>query len=406
MPPNFATVEKVSEGFKAAKGRIDGLESETQLGFDEMRKEVGVILRQLRAYGQSVLTASDRSGGYEGFWPSDVEAKQFGRIVFALAKGDKDALSEMSEAKAMGTTTNPLGGYLIPTELASWIIQKLGVYGKFRRNSQVVQLGAGKQNVPRVTTDLTIYCPGEGGEITKSDVKVDMVGLTAKKFCCLTAINSELEEDSLIGLGEIVGQSVVRSMAKKEDEIGFVGDGTAPYFGMRGIVGSLLAVDAVIANIVGLVVASGNAYSEITLGDFRKVVGTLPSDADDEAKWYMHKKFYYEVVYPLAETAGVANIFEILSPVKGRFLLGYPVEFIQCMPHTEGNSQICAILGDLKLGAFIGERRAMEIARSDEVYFGNDQVAIRGTERIDINAYGVGDTTDAGPIVAMITAAT
>lgn len=401
----FATIEKVSEGFKAAKTRMDGVESEAQAAYEDIKKEVDAILRRLRVYGQSILAASDRSGSYEGFWPSDVEAKQFGEIVFALARGDKSALLEMDKTKAMGTTTNPLGGYLVPTELSSWIIQKLGVYGKFRRNSQVVQLGGGKQNVPRITTDLTIYCPDEGGEITKSDVKVDMIGLIAKKFCCLTAVNRELEEDSLVGLGEIVGASIVRSMAKKEDEIGFVGDGTEPYFGMRGIVGSLLAVDAVIANIKGLIVASGNAYSEITLGDFRKVVGMLPSDADDGAKWYMHKKFYYEVVYPLAEAAGVANIFEILSPIKGRFLLGYPVEFVQSMPHTEANSQICAILGDLKVGAFIGERRALEIARSDEVLFGNDQVAIRGTERIDINAYGVGDTTDAGPIVAMITAA-
>ena len=96
----------------------------------------------------------------------------------------------------------------------------------------------------------------------------------------------------------------------------------------------------------------------------------------------------------------MANIFEILSDKKGRFLLGYPVEFVSCMPSTEANDQICAILGELELGAMLGERRELNIAKSDDVFFGNDQIAIRGIERIDIAVYGVGDTTDAGALAA------
>jgi HK97 family phage major capsid protein len=119
----------------------------------------------------------------------------------------------------------------------------------------------------------------------------------------------------------------------------------------------------------------------------------------------MNKKFYYSVVYPLAEAAGVANIFEILSNVKGRFLLGYPVEFISAMPSVAANSQICAVLGDLELGAILGERRILEIARSEDVFFVNDMVALRGSERIDVSAHGVGDTEESGAIVGLITAA-
>jgi HK97 family phage major capsid protein len=159
------------------------------------------------------------------------------------------------------------------------------------------------------------------------------------------------------------------------------------------------------SDIPGLIIGSGNAYSELTLDDFTDVVGILPSDADDNASWFMNKKFYYGVVYKLARAAGVANIFEILSNIKGRFLLGYPVEFIHCMPYAEANSQIVALLGDLKLGAYLGERRVLEIARSNEVLFVSDQIAIRGTERIDVAAHGVGDTEEPGAIVGLATAA-
>ncbi|MGA2092746.1 MAG: phage major capsid protein [Sedimentisphaerales bacterium] len=395
MPPNFATVEKVQDGFKAAGSRMDSIEKEMNLAFAEMVKTLDGLKNGFKSYGRSVLNASERVGDYQGFWRNETMAKEFGLLVMTLAG---------MKAKDMGTGDNASGGAMVGTETAGWMIQMLGQYGKYRRNALIVLMGSGKLNVPRVTADLTVYCPEEGGEISKSDLDVDLVSLLAKKFACLTVINRELEEDAVVGLGEIVGQSITRSMAKKEDEIGFMGDGTETYFGMLGIIGALRKVDDTINNIKGLVVGSGNAYSELTLADFRNVVGTLPSDADDGAKWYMNKKFYYGVVYPLAEAAGVANLFEILSNQKGRFLLGYPVEFIHCMPYQAANSQICAILGDLKLGAYLGERRQIEIARSTEVLFGNDQVAIRGTERIDVNAHGVGDTTDAGAIVGLITA--
>jgi HK97 family phage major capsid protein len=392
----YATVEKVKEGFEAASDRMTSIEKETQTGFQEMQAAYKELAKQLKLYAHSILNKSMEAGEYQGFWQNDAQAKEFGSLILALA-GVK--------TRDMGTIENPLGGTLVPTELSRWIIQKLGQYGKFRRNSLVIQLGSGNQKVPRVTTDLTIYCPGEGKEIEKSDVKVDMVGLNTRKFACLQVINREVDEDSIIGLGEIVGLSITRSMAKREDEVGFCGDGTEAFFGMLGIVGAMLKIAPDPSDIPGLVIGSGNAYSELTLDDFTDVVGILPSDADDNASWFMNKKFYYGVVYKLARAAGVANIFEILSNIKGRFLLGYPVEFIHCMPYAEANSQVCALLGDLKLGAYLGERRVLEIARSNEVLFVSDQIAIRGTERIDVAAHGIGDKDEPGAIVGLATAA-
>jgi HK97 family phage major capsid protein len=392
----YATVEKVQEGFEAASERMTSIEKESQVCLQEMKEALGSLQKQLRLYARSILDKSMQAGEYQGFWQNDAQAKEFGSLVLTLAG---------RQCKDMGTIENPLGGALVPTELSRVMIQKLGQYGKFRRNSLVVQMGSGNQKVPRVTTDLTIYCPDQGGEIQKSDIKADMVGLNTRKFACLTVINRELDEDSIIGLGEIVGLSITRSMAKKEDEVGFMGDGTAEYFGMLGIIGAMLKIADDPSDIPGLIIGSGNTYPELSLDDFTNVVGLLPSEADDGASWFMNKKFYYGTVYKLARAAGVANIFEILSNQKGRYLMGYPVEFIHCMPYEAANSQIVAILGDLKLGAYLGERRTLEIARSDEVLFGNDQIAIRGTERIDVAAHGVGDTSEPGAIVALATAA-
>jgi HK97 family phage major capsid protein len=391
----FATVGNVTKGFQAAKERMDSLEQNALVAVKELGEVIRNLEKQVRLMRHvSLQTAAEGGGARNRFWETDEQAKQFGEMFLAVL-GRKD--------KAMSTLVSSEGGVLVPDELLGRIIDKLGVYGKFRANALFVPMNTPKAKVPRVTGDLTVYAPGEGATIDTSDMAFDQVGLDVIKLACLTAVSSELSEDAIIGVGEIVGISITRSMAKKEDLIGFLGDGTETYFGMTGIIGALMKVSDTISQIKSLVVATGNAYSEITLGDFRKVVGILPEDADENAKWYMNKKFYYNVVYPLAEAAGVASIFEILSNQKGRFLLGYPVEFVSCMPYVEANSQICAILGDLSMGAYLGQRRGLTIEQSRDVYFANDQIGIRGIERVDVCAFGVGDTEEAGPICALIT---
>jgi len=110
-------------------------------------------------------------------------------------------------------------------------------------------------------------------------------------------------------------------------------------------------------------------------------------------------------MHKLARAAGASDMFNILSNEKTRWFLGYPVVFTAAMPGTEADSQICAVLADLSLGAYLAERRVLEIAKSTEFLFQNDQIAIRSTQRIDIVPFGVGNTTESGPICGLITAA-
>lgn len=390
MPLSAIEKQEIGDGFTAAGERMGNIESSAE----HYEKSLELIMQQLKAYGKAVTSGVVRGEDYQSFWPSEELAGQFGELVL-----------QVIGRKAMGEGTMTGGGALVPREMASWIIQKLGQYGKFRKYATVVPLASDQMLVPQVTADLTIYCPGESAEITESDMSFRQVGLLPKKWCCLTAVSSEVDEDAVVGLGEIIGLSVSRSMAKKEDEVGFIGDGTSTYFGMRGITGALRDVDPTIASIKGLVVGSGNAYSELTLGDFKKVVGILPPDVDENARWYLAKRFYYNVVWALAEASGIANVLEVLTDRKQRYLYGYPIEFIHCMPYTEANSQICALLGDLQVGAYLGERRILQVDRDSSVHFIKDQIAFRAIERIAVNAFGVGDTTEPGPIVGLITAA-
>jgi HK97 family phage major capsid protein len=382
--------ENVTSGFKAVGEKMALLESECE----DQKRFNDDIRHQVKMFRKMSGRPVGEDKNCRGFWPNEEMAKEFGGLVLkALGR------------KAMGESTNVGGGFLVPDEMKGWIIQKLGQYGKYRQNATVVSIGGGTTMVPKVNGDLTVYCLNEGGTITQSDMSFGQVNLNPKSWACLAKVSSELDEDAVAGIGEIFGISITRSMAKQEDLVGFMGDGTSTYFGMTGIVGALRKVDSTIGNIKGLKVASGNTYAEITLDDFEGVVSILPDDADDNARWYVNRKFFFSVMYNLARDAGAADMFSILTDKKDRFFMGYPVSFVSCMPSTEANSQVCAILGDLQLGAMLGERKQITIEQSKDVYFANNQIAVRGVERIDINAYGVGDTTDPGAIVGLITAA-
>jgi HK97 family phage major capsid protein len=385
--------DAIVDNFTKVKERLEKTTNEQT----DLKNSVSQLQKSLQAYRKMGLSGqAETSQEHNHFWANEDDAKAFGGLILQCCGRGQKAMGEV-----LGE-----GGALVPIELATWIIQKLGNYGKFRRNVTRFPMGSSSMLVPKIETDLTVYSPGEGVEIEDSDMSFRQLSLVPRKFACLCAVSNELVEDSIVALGEIVAASMARSIAKKEDECGFCGDGTSTYFGMQGIIGALRAVAPVISNIKGLKVGTGNAYSELTLADFEDVVAILPDDADDNAKWYVNRKFYFSVMHRIAVTTGAASFLDIISPNKQRFFLGYPVEFTSVMPGTEGNSQICAILGDLAIGAYIGERRELTIARSTDVLFKNDQLAIRGTERIAINVYGCGDTSEAGPIVGLITAAT
>ena len=108
------------------------------------------------------------------------------------------------------------------------------------------------------------------------------------------------------------------------------------------------------------------------------------------------EKFYATVVFPLltADSGGAATIGTPTELATGwpRQLLGYPVQFVSIMSTAEANSQICCFLGDLSQGVYLGERRRLEIAKSSDVFFTSDEVAVRATERFGINIFDPGYT--------------
>jgi HK97 family phage major capsid protein len=84
--------------------------------------------------------------------------------------------------------------------------------------------------------------------------------------------------------------------------------------------------------------------------------------------------------------------------------MGFEVVLTQVMPQTSATQagKVMILFGDMTLAAMIGDRRTINLRRSNQRYFDSDQIGWLGTERVDIVVHDVGDNTTAGPLVGLV----
>lgn len=295
---------------------------------------------------------------------------------------------------------NTAGGFLVPDFFETSIIRIVEQYGVFRRNSYVYPMGSDTVKVPRRTSGYTVYYVGENTAITASDMAFSQVNLVARKPSVLTQVSSELNEDEVVGLATLMTQEFGYALALAEDQAGFLGDGTSTYGGIVGLKNALLAGSIADAD------TGDTTFATLDLNDFHRCKGLLPAYAGLQPKWYISQQGFALSMEQLAVAAGGTTPVNIAAGMQPMFL-GSPVVFTQVLPTTSGaqTSTIVAYYGDLAMATTMGVRRQMRIDSDSSYYFNQDAIAVRCTERYDINIHETGTATVAGPIVALKTAA-
>ncbi len=307
------------------------------------------------------------------------------------------------------SNANTAGGFLIPEEFSTDMIDLRLEYGVFRRNARIEPMTSDTKTVPRRTGGLTAYFVSEGSAGTESTKGWDQVRLVAKDLMVISRMTNQLSQDAVISIGDDLAGEIGYAFALKEDQCGFLGDGTSTYGGIVGVSTALSTINGTDDG-GGLVLGSGNAYSELVLGDFHAVVGRTPTYARKGAKWFVSPNFHDSVMQKLLTAAGGNTVLN-LQAGGGPIFLGYPVELTEVMPTSAANSQIAALFGDLSLAARFGDRQQDMIDFSTQATVGGqslwerNEIGIRGTQRFDIVVHDVGNSTTAGPVVGLILAA-
>lgn len=342
------------------------------------------------------------------------EAYRFGQFL-AGVRGDHGARKWCQEngfslQRAHSESDNESGGIFVPQEFSERLILLREKYGLVRQFGYNETMTSNTKMVHRQKGGLTAYPAGARGtsrKVAESQMSFDGIELIARKWKVTTKLEDELSDDSKVSVADKFAGESAYAFAKAEDGAFFNGDGTSTYHGVVGLRARLRKVHGTIANIKGLVVASGNLFSEFTLADFIKVVAILPEYADNEnTAWYCHRTFFWNTIVPLLIAAGGTTMQQIEdAPIKK--LLSYPVRISQSLPRADANSQIPILLGDISLSSTFGDRLGMQVRQTDtnDDDWDNDLLSMKAIERFDINHHDVGDTSEAGPVVGLISAA-
>jgi HK97 family phage major capsid protein len=300
----------------------------------------------------------------------------------------------------MSSTENGKGGFLVPDEMSQALIRLREERGVFPQYANRVPMGADIIRIPRLLSDVTAYWTGEGAEITPSDATLGEAELMARKLSALTKVSSELDEDAVIEIGNMITQSMGYAMADKIDEAGFNGDGTSTYGGVLGL------KNALDSGAVSTALSGNDAANNLDLVDWEAAIGKLPQYPNSTNRWFMNSAVYFASCVRLMDAAGGNTNITLSNGVPTMMFLGYPVTFVQVMPSTTTTlaSTFLAYFGDLRLAASYGVRRSVRTEVSVDRYFENDLIGIKCTERIAINVHERGADIKTRPIVALKTA--
>jgi hypothetical protein len=189
---------------------------------------------------------------------------------------------------------------------------------------------------------LPLTSSAESGAGTASDKSWDRVSLTAKKLMVLARYSSEMNEDAVINMGDDLAGEIAYAFAVKEDNCGFIGDGSSTYGGMQGVTTKIKGLSGTIANIAGLVVATGTGYAssygstcpDRFRGRCRQASGVRRHAAGEMV--HATKRYYWNVAWRSSSSRRAASPVPRSKGLASNGFLGYDVEFVQVMPKRSG----------------------------------------------------------------------
>lgn len=329
-------------------------------------------------------------------------AYRAGQWLKAVHMNDESAKQYCADYGILATATegtDSAGGYLVPTELSSAIIDVQQRAGIARDLCRVIPMSSDALNVPKKSGGLTVDYPSEGGSITASDQTWAQVSLAAVTRAVLAKSSNQLLADAVINVLDDLASQIGIAFAVQMDNELINGDGTGTYGSETGIISAMGAASKV-------TMGSGDTgFGNIALTDLHDLVGTLPDKyyGSGSPAFVMGRTTWASHIQSLVYAAGGNTTSNLEAGMRPQ-LFGYPVYVSDQMPASAA-SKCGVIFGNFSDGVMIGDREQVELAFSDAAYFAEYVTAVRGVTRYDINVHDAGDGSNAGALVGLFTAA-
>lgn len=283
----------------------------------------------------------------------------------------------------------------LPVLYSSEIVELVSAYGAARKYGTVFPLGAGSVKLPYLSTDPTFTVNLISAAVTEKSPALTHVTFTPEKFGGLVRLPTEIDEDSLLPMGQFLARWAARGVARSEDHNFFAGTGTVGT--VNGDVEGL-QFSTITNSKVTQMGSTKTHYSDLTLAHLRAVRAIPDAPALGRSAYYMHPTMEQQLAglntagdkpyNPAAQIQGTgANPF-----MTGPTLDGFPIRWVDVMPaySTSANaSKVFVLFGDLSF-QYLGVRRGIAVDTSREAGFTTDEILVRALERFTIGLMALG----------------
>jgi HK97 family phage major capsid protein len=302
----------------------------------------------------------------------------------ALANFARNTLN-ISTRSALTTSDIPL-----PSEYSGEIRELISDFGVVRRRMAPYPIGMGTARPARMGTRPNFGSIAMSVAFGEKSPTVTFASLESHKIGGIVRLPREIDEQSIVAMGQFLARYGAVEFARAEDTWGFLADGSGTYETVKGIV--QIARD----NTKTVVLATGKTKpSDATLADFRALRRAVNKAALNGRLSAYYLDSTWETQLPSFKTTAEPNVYQRL-PDGSALLDGYPIVWTDVMTAygtSAAADQPLAVFGALSFW-WLGEHGSPRIDTSEHVWFANDQLAVRFIEEIDFD-YMAADATGA-----------
>jgi HK97 family phage major capsid protein len=343
-PENAAHYEKMEAGIVSLGAEIDRLERQERID------------AELNAPLSSPITNA----------PAQPEMKS-GRASNEYYGAFFDAMRGKKVSNLLYESSDPDGGYLVPTDFERQIIAGLNEANIIRTIAKTITTSA-ERKIPLAATPSTASWVAENGTIPESTITFAQKTVDAYKLTDLIKVSTELLQDSMFDLPSYIAQDFARALGVAEEQAFCVGTGTGQPTGI---------FNPTLGGHIGVTTTSQTA---ITLDDIINLIYSLKSPYRRNAV-FLTNDANIAALRKLKDNSGLYLWQPSVQQGVPDRLFGYPIFTSPYAPLVAAGTLPIAF-GDFS-SYWIADRAGRTMQRLNELYSTSGQVGFLTTERLD-----------------------
>lgn len=374
--------EKRAKAWEAAKAFLDTkrgndglLSAEDTATYEKMEKDVVDLGKEVERLERaaaldaelsrptSVPIANKPNGNPSGEEKKGRAADEYRREFWNAMR--KKNYYDVNNALQIGTDSE--GGYLVPDEFESRLVEALEEENFFRSIATVIQTSSGDRKIPVAASKGEAAWIDEEGAFSESDDTFSQVSIGAYKVGTMIKVSDELLNDSAFNLEAYISKEFGRRIGSKEEEAFFIGDGTGKPTGIFNVSG-------------GAADGTTTSTANISFEDVMDLFYSVKSPYRKKAVWVLNDTTI-KALRKLKDNNGNYIWQPSVQAGQPDMILNHPYHTSAYVPEVESGKKVMAF-GDFSY-YWIADRQGRSFKRLNELFAATGQVGFLASQRVD-----------------------